>query len=354
MLRTEQLTRRYGPLVALDALDLDVPAGQIVALLGPNGAGKTTLLRLLTGVLPPTAGRALVHHHDVVADPDAARAALGYLPEHNPLYPEMRAEELLHFTGAMHGMSRPDRRRRIDTLTDQLDLAPVRRRLIGQLSKGNRQRVGLAAALIHEPPVLILDEPTTGLDPAQVPALRQLLRDLAGRHTLLLSTHLLPEAQQTADRLLILAQGQLVADGSPTELRDQAATAPDTRPTVRVEVAGNPDAIRQALTDIPGLKNGTGTFFADSSGGAKKVSGTFSSGSASAGGDTSGGYHVLRFDLDPRGPDPRPTIAARLARLPDVRLRQLTTDTPSLEALFLRLVTEQHQAAEPAATFRGE
>ena len=219
MIEARELTKWYGPTLAVDAISFGVERGQVVGFLGPNGAGKSTTLRILTGFLPPTRGTATIAGHDVLTDADAARDAIGYLPESNPLYPEMRVEEYLHFHGRLHAMPRKDRVRRIGEVCERCGLAHNRRRVIGQLSKGNRQRVGLAQALLHEPEVLILDEPTAGLDPNQIGGFRELVRELAGKHTVLLSTHILPEVERTADRVLIIARGKIVAEGTPDELR---------------------------------------------------------------------------------------------------------------------------------------
>ena len=249
MLVAQQLTKWYGPTLAVDRLSLELEPGKIVGFLGPNGAGKSTTIRMLSGYLPPTSGRALLDGHDVLTDAAAARRKLGYLPEANPLYPEMRVEEYLHFCGKLHAMPRTQRRQRIDEVADRCGLSKLRRRTIGRLSKGNRQRVGLAAALLHEPPVLMLDEPTSGLDPNQIGHVRQLIRELAGRHTVLLSSHLLPEVQRVADRVVIIAQGRIVADGTTRELtqrsRDDAASN-----TLHAEVRGTAEAVREALRGI--------------------------------------------------------------------------------------------------------
>lgn len=212
MIEVQNLSKWYGPTRAIDHLNFTIPAGQIVGFLGPNGAGKTTTLRILTGYLPPTSGRATIAGHDVLTQSEDARGKIGYLPENTPLYPEMRVEEYLHYRGKLQQMSRDDRLRRIDIVCERCGLAAVRRRLIGQLSKGNKQRVGLAQALLHDPPVLILDEPTAGLDPNQIAEFRKLLAELRGQHTIVLSTHILSEIERTADRALIIARGQILFD----------------------------------------------------------------------------------------------------------------------------------------------
>ncbi|MBB6430884.1 ABC transporter ATP-binding protein [Algisphaera agarilytica] len=249
MVKAENLTKWYGPTLAVDALSLELEPGQIVGFLGPNGAGKSTTIRMLTGYLPPTSGRATLDGHDVLTHAADARRKLGYLPESNPLYPEMRVEEYLHFAGKLHNMPRNQRRDRIGHVAERCGLSHLRRRTIGRLSKGNKQRVGLAAALLHDPPVLVLDEPTSGLDPNQISQVRQLIRDLAGEHTVLLSSHILPEVQRVADRVVIIAQGKIVADGTVDELRERSH-AEDDRAPVHVEVRGTADAIKQALSGL--------------------------------------------------------------------------------------------------------
>ncbi|MEM0913370.1 MAG: ATP-binding cassette domain-containing protein [Planctomycetota bacterium] len=253
MISASDLTKWYGPTLALDRVGFDIEPGQIVGFLGPNGAGKSTAMRILTGFLPPTSGTASIAGHDILDAPDAARAAIGYLPEGTPLYPEMRVEEFLHFRGRLMGMTRADRQRRIDTLVDRCGLSPVRRRVIRALSKGNRQRVGLAQALLHEPPVLILDEPTAGLDPNQITAVRELIAELRGKHTVLLSTHILPEVERTADRVIIIAGGRLVADDTPTELRRQVAEGS----RVIVEAKAEPAELESLLKQVPAVESAT-------------------------------------------------------------------------------------------------
>jgi len=218
MIQAEQLVKWFGPTRAVGGLSFSIAKGQVVGFLGPNGAGKSTTLRMLTGFLPPTSGSASIAGHDVLDDSEAARAEIGYLPESTPLYPEMRVEEYLDYRGRLLNMPRTDRVRRTAEVCDRCGLSHIRRRLIGQLSKGNRQRVGLAQALIHEPAVLFLDEPTAGLDPNQIKHFRELLGELREKHTILLSSHILPEIEKTADRVLILKEGELVADGTTDEL----------------------------------------------------------------------------------------------------------------------------------------
>jgi len=249
MIEANRLVKTYGPTRAVSDVSFRIERGEIVGFLGPNGAGKTTTLRILTGYLPPTAGEARIDGHHVMTASSRARASLGYLPETNPLYPEMRVEAYLDFRGRLLEMPRAERQKRIDHVCDRCGLLPVRRRTIGRLSKGNRQRVGLAQALLHDPPVLILDEPTAGLDPNQVSEVRKLITELRGEHTVLLSTHILPEVEKTADRVLIIAGGRIAAEGTPEALRRHVASGANWR----VEVKASPEAAERAARGIEGV-----------------------------------------------------------------------------------------------------
>ena len=219
MISVTGLTKVYGNTLAVDHISFEVPKGQIVGFLGPNGAGKSTTLRMLTCYLPPTEGTATVNGFDIFRNSVNVRESLGYLPENVPLYTEMRVEEYLDFRGRLRKMPRADRMKRIEYVLERCWLTNVRRRVIGHLSKGYRQRVGLADSLLHNPPVLILDEPTVGLDPTQIRETRKLVKDLGGDHTVMLSTHILPEVEAVCDRAIVIAGGRIVAQGSPDELR---------------------------------------------------------------------------------------------------------------------------------------
>jgi ABC-2 type transport system ATP-binding protein len=219
VINVSQLTKVYGQTLAVDHISFEVSKGQIVGFLGPNGAGKSTTLRMLTCYLPPTAGGATVNGFDIFHQSEQVRENLGYLPESVPLYTEMRVEEYLDFRGRLRKMEREARLKRIDYVLERCWLKNVRRRVIGHLSKGYRQRVGLADSLLHNPPVLILDEPTVGLDPTQIRETRKLIKDLGGDHTVILSTHILPEVEAVCDRAIVIAGGRIVAQGSPDELR---------------------------------------------------------------------------------------------------------------------------------------
>jgi ABC-2 type transport system ATP-binding protein len=249
MIQVQDLVKWYGPTLAVDHVSFQIAPGQVVGFLGPNGAGKSTALRILTGFIPPTSGSAVVAGHDVFRESELARRQIGYLPESNPLYPEMRVEEYLHFRGKLQGMAGAARRKAIDRVCERCALGAVRRRLVGRLSRGNRQRVGLAQALLHDPPVLILDEPTAGLDPNQITHFRELLAELRGRHTILVSTHILPEIERCADHVLIIAGGRIVAQGSPDELRRKVGA----EARLRIEVQAKPETVQQALAQASGV-----------------------------------------------------------------------------------------------------
>jgi len=221
MIHVENLTKYYGDYAAVRNVSFDVARGQVVGFLGPNGAGKSTTMRILTGYLTATSGKASIDGKDVFWDPIEARKRIGYLPESNPLYSEMRVDEYLRFRGGLKGMTGRDTNKRLGYVVDRCWLGDVRRQLIGTLSKGFRQRVGLADALIGNPPVLILDEPTVGLDPSQIRETRKLIKELGKEHTLLLSTHILPEVEMTCDSMIIIHQGKVAAQGTLDEVRKQ-------------------------------------------------------------------------------------------------------------------------------------
>ncbi|WZO97851.1 ABC transporter ATP-binding protein [Isosphaeraceae bacterium EP7] len=214
MIRVDRLCKRYGGVAAVEDLSFHVGRGEVVGLLGPNGAGKTTTMRMLTTFLPPTSGRAALAGHDVLDEPLEVRRRIGYLPENVPLYGEMRVRDYLVFRAKLKDVRWRQRRRAVDSAIERCKLDEVRDRIIGQLSRGFRQRVGLADALLHEPDVLILDEPTAGLDPLQVREVRTLIRELGQSHTVLLSTHILPEVEATCGRVIIIARGRIALDAS--------------------------------------------------------------------------------------------------------------------------------------------
>ena len=223
IIQAQQLTKFYGSFVALSDVTFDIPEGQVVALLGPNGAGKTTMMRILTGYLAPSGGTATIAGFDVQRDRLAVAARIGYLPENGPLYPDMTARELLRFFGDARGLDRDTLAARIDVVVTQCDLGAVLDKPTGKLSKGLRQRVGLAQALLHDPPILVMDEPTAGLDPNQIRQFRAEVRALGTSKTLLVSTHILQEVEAIADRVLLIHDGRLVFDGAPAELAENGS-----------------------------------------------------------------------------------------------------------------------------------
>src|ERR1035441_2023033 len=221
MIKVEGLTKRYARTVAVDDISFEVEKGQIVGFLGPNGAGKTTTMRVLTCFLPPTSGTATIAGFDVLENPMEVKKRIGYLPETPPLYPEMEVIEYLTFVGQIKGIPNADIKRRVDEVIGRCALGDVRAKLIGKLSKGFRQRVGIAQAIIHNPDVLVLDEPTSGLDPKQIIEIRELLKALAGDHTIILSTHILSEVEHSCERVIIISQGKLVAQDSVANLTNR-------------------------------------------------------------------------------------------------------------------------------------
>ena len=218
MIEVQHLSKRYGPVTAVDDVSFRVERGEILGFLGPNGAGKTTTMRILTGYMPATEGKAIVAGFDVFDQPIEAKRRTGYLPETPPLYPDMSVSEYLDFVAKIKGVPSADRRARVQYVMGRTRIADMANRLCGKLSKGYKQRVGLASALIHNPDVLILDEPTAGLDPKQIIETRQLIKELAGDHTIILSTHILPEVSQTCERVVIINKGHVVAVDTPDNL----------------------------------------------------------------------------------------------------------------------------------------
>ena len=228
MIHVSNLTKYYGDYPAVRDVSFDVPRGLVVGFLGPNGAGKTTTMRILAGYLTATSGRATIDGLDVFWNPLEVRQRIGYLPENCPLYPDMRVTEYLTFRGGIKGLHGRDCRRRVDYVLGRCWLTDVRSQLVGTLSRGYRQRVGLADALLHNPPVLILDEPTAGLDPGQIRETRNLIRELGREHTILLSTHILPEVEMTCSRAIIIHRGRIAAAGTLAELRTPGQSLEET------------------------------------------------------------------------------------------------------------------------------
>ena len=256
MIKVEGLTKRYARTVAVDNISFEVEKGQIVGFLGPNGAGKTTTMRVLTCFLPPTGGTASVAGFDVQEHPIEVKRRIGYLPESPPVYPEMEVTEYLEFTGKLKGIPSADIKKRVDEVLGRCAIGDVRDKLIGKLSKGYRQRVGLAQAIIHNPDVLILDEPTSGLDPKQIIEIRELLKSLAGNHTIILSTHILSEVEHSCERVIIISQGKLVAIDSVANLTNRLRGSESV--ALEVEAAAgspNPSDVQVRLEQVAGVRS---------------------------------------------------------------------------------------------------
>ncbi len=254
MITVKDLTRKYAHTTAVDHISFSVDKGQIVGFLGPNGAGKTTTMRMLTCFLPPTSGAATVAGFDVLEQSMEVRKRIGYLPETPPLYLEMETAEYLRFAGRLKGLKGAELDKRVDYVSGRCSIGDVKKKLLGKLSKGYRQRVGLAQAILHNPDVLILDEPTAGLDPKQINETRDLIKDLAGDHTIILSTHILPEVEQTCEYVIIINKGHVVATDSVANLQGRARDAE----TVVLEVAGrgaplDPARVQQRLEQVAGV-----------------------------------------------------------------------------------------------------
>jgi ABC-2 type transport system ATP-binding protein len=250
MIKVENLTKAYAGIVAIKEISFEVARGEIVGFLGPNGAGKSTTMRILASYLPPTSGQAMVAGFDVFKDSLKARRRLGYLAENVPLYHDMRVDEYLRYRGTLKGLSGRKLAGRVGTTKELCGLREVGRKKIAGLSKGFRQRVGLAEAMIHEPELLILDEPTIGLDPNQIRQVRELIKSLGERHTILLSTHILSEVEATCNRVLIINRGRIEASDSPYNLVNQLRTAG----LVNLEVKTGAEDPTQYLLKIPGVK----------------------------------------------------------------------------------------------------
>jgi ABC-2 type transport system ATP-binding protein len=249
MIEVDSLTKRYGRATAVDGVSFRVEKGEILGFLGPNGAGKTTTMRVLTCYLPPTDGTARVAGYDVFEEPMEVRRRVGYLPETPPLYPDMEVRDYLDFCAKIKGVAPSQRGAKVGDAIERCRVGDVQTTLIGKLSKGYRQRVGLAQAILHNPDVLVLDEPTAGLDPKQIIETRELIRGLGGDHTVILSTHILPEVQLTCGRVVIIDEGRVVAEDSPENLTRRLKGAG----TLRLEVRGDETAVLETVRGVPGV-----------------------------------------------------------------------------------------------------
>ena len=321
MIEVQHLTKRYGTVTAVDDLSFRVEKGEILGFLGPNGAGKTTTMRVLTGYMPATEGKAVVGGFDVFEQPLEAKRRTGYLPETPPLYPDMTVRDYLMFVSRIKGVPRADRAARVTAIMERTRVAENANRRCGRLSKGFRQRVGLAQALLHNPDVLILDEPTAGLDPKQIIETRELIKELGGDHTIILSTHILPEVSQTCQRVVIINRGRVVAIDTPANLTSRLRGSE----TMFVQIDAAEGDVTATLETVPGV---TRVMPADTRG------------------------TVTAFEIDSMaGHDVRRELAATVVNR-GWGLLELRPMRMSLEDIFLHLTTEEHEdaATAPAAT----
>ncbi|MDE2888551.1 MAG: ATP-binding cassette domain-containing protein [Gemmatimonadota bacterium] len=310
MIEVDHLTKQYGSLVAVKDLTFTVEKGDVVGFLGPNGAGKTTTMRILTCYQPATMGTARVAGFDVFDEPMEVKRRIGYLPEHPPVYSDMYVRSYLDFVAQIKGVPKKDRRPRVDSAMERCGIADRAKQLIGQLSKGYRQRVGIAQAILHDPDVIILDEPTIGLDPNQIQEIRRLIRGLGREHTVILSTHILPEVEMTCDRVIIINRGRIAAVDTPQNL---TARASGNR-RYYVAVSGDLNAAADAIGGVPGVVG---------------------VGHASEG-------RALEVDVSGDS-DMRPAIAARLVER-DLGLVELRPITARLEDIFHELTTSEEES----------
>lgn len=319
MIDVQNITKRYGHHTAIDRVTFSVAKGEVLAFLGPNGAGKTTTMRILTCFMPATEGTVRVAGFDCTEQPLEVKRRIGYLPETPPVYQELTVTEYLTFVGRLRGITGQKLSSAIDQSIERLELGSVRRRLIGNLSRGYRQRVGLAQALLHDPPVLILDEPTVGLDPKQIIEIRELIKSLAGSHSVILSTHILPEATAVCQRVVIINKGHIVAEDTPEQLSARLRQSEKISITLKT----SPADCEMKLRAIPGILN-------------------VLPGQA-------GGSFLIESEL---GHDLRDEIA-RVAVLSQWGLLELRTVSMTLEDVFLQLTRHEDHLSEPAETTLG-
>lgn len=321
MIEVEHLSKLYGSTPAIQDVTFSVEKGEILGFLGPNGAGKTTTMRILTGYLPATSGTARIAGFDVHEDSMAVRKHIGYLPETPPIYPDMTVEGFLNFVARIKGVAAGDRVQQVESAMKRCNVLEKRKVLIRKLSKGFRQRVGIAQAIVHDPPAIVLDEPTVGLDPRQIIDVRNLIKSLAGDHTVILSTHILPEASMTCNQIAIINRGKVVATNTPEQLMAQLAGGNG----YELEVEGNVERIQLPLQQLPGVKSVE--VLRD---------------------DTLGDHrHQVRLSLE-AGRDPGRDIAATIVRA-GLGLYEMRRTRVSLEDVFLELTTEE-KTIDPKAT----
>ena len=315
MIEVSNLTKRYAGRTAVNDISFSVARGEIVGLLGPNGAGKSTTMRILSGFMPATHGTVHVAGFDVFHQSDEVRRRIGYMPENNPLYPEMRVREYLKFRARLKGLGWRRSRERVSTVMEQCGLTDVGRRIIGQLSKGYKQRVGLADALVHEPDLIILDEPTIGLDPHQIRSVRALIKSLATHHTVLISTHILPEVEMMCSRVLIMFNGKIMAADSPENLRQRMAGGSQ----IIAEIAPGPDNLQEIWSQMPGVEHFDVTL----------AEGEF-----------------VRCALTPRDGHDLRTAIFSLARERGWMLRELTRNRHTLEDIYVQVTKPDEEENE--------
>lgn len=313
MIEVEHLSKLYGSAPAIKDVTFSVEKGEILGFLGPNGAGKTTTMRILTGYLPATSGTARIAGFDVHEDSMAVRKHIGYLPETPPLYPDMTVEGFLHFVARIKGVAAGDRAKRVQSAMQRCNLQERRQTLIRKLSKGFRQRVGIAQAIVHDPPAIILDEPTVGLDPRQIIDVRNLIKSLAGEHTIILSTHILPEVSMTCNRVAIINRGEVVATNTPEELLQQLTEGTG----YELEVEGNIVNLTTYLQGLAGVRS------------VEHLSNQY----------LPEHRHKLRITLEP-GQDLGRNIAAIVVKS-GLGLYEMRRVQASLEDVFLELTTEE-------------
>lgn len=329
MVRVEGVHKFFGKVWAVRGVSFELVPGQIAGLLGPNGAGKTTTIRMIAGYLLPDAGRVVVDGQDTVDDPSAARRNLGYLPESTPLYPEMRVIDYLHFRGRLFGMWRRERTLAIEHVLERCWIRDMRNRRIGKLSKGYKQRVGLAAAMLHSPRVLILDEPTNGLDPSQIGETRRLVRELASDRTMLVSSHILPEVERLCDRVVVIAGGRVRADDAVAELVKQSAHTPTYTVEARCGAATSVENLARLWTAVPGVASVKRA-------GIERQS-------------ERDGWTRFQVASKPDAPDLREMLAIA-AQQAGALVRELHKDAASLESVFVRLIEGDDAPPTPSVS----
>jgi gliding motility-associated transport system ATP-binding protein len=319
LIEVDHLTKSYGKNVAVNDISFNVSKGEILGFLGPNGAGKTTTMRILTGYLPATSGSARIVGFDVFEQSMEVRRRIGYLPENPPLYPDMSVHSYLEFVARIKGVAGGDIANRVDRAMEMTNLKDRREELIKRLSRGFKQRVGIAQAVVHNPDVVILDEPTVGLDPKQIIEVRRLIKGLAGEHTIILSTHILPEASQTCDRVVIINRGRIAAVDTPDNLTTQLKGSE----RVQMEVRGDEEALRDAIEHVEEITKIDVQAIDDSD-------------------------HLKVLVESEPGTDLRVKLAAAVVGK-GLELYELRAVSLSLEDIFLQLTTEETQASQEAA-----